>query len=68
MSKVLSFYFFADDTNIYFKSFDIVYLQKVMNRELREVRKWQDANDLALNIDETNFVIFHYSQKKLWTL
>ena len=30
-----------------------------MNRELRKVKKWHDANCLALNIDKTNFVIFH---------
>ena len=53
VSKVLSFYHFADDTNIYFKSSDIVHLQKVMNRELRKVRKWLDANHLALNIGKT---------------
>ena len=63
VSKVLSFYLFADDTNIYFKSSDIVHLQKVMNRELRKVRKWLDANHLALNIDKTSFVIFHSPQK-----
>ena len=63
VSKVLSFYLFADDTNIYFKSSDIVHLQKVMNRELRKVRKWMDANHLAVNIDKTNFVIFHSPQK-----
>ena len=57
---MLSFYLFADDTNIYFKSSDIVHLQKVMNRK---VRKWLDANRLALNIDKTNFVIFHSPQK-----
>ena len=63
--KVLLFYIFTDDTNIYFKSSDIVHLQKVMNRELRKVRKWLDANHLASNIDETNFVIFHSPQKKI---
>ena len=36
-----------------------------MNRELRKVRKWLDANHLALNIDKTNFVIFHSPQKKI---
>ena len=64
VSKVLSFYLFADDTNIYFNSSDIVHLQKVMNRGLRKVKKWLDANHLALNIDKTNFVIFHSPQKK----
>ena len=65
VSKVLSFYLFADDANIYFKSSDIVHLQKVMNRELRKVRKWLGANHLTLNIDKTNFVIFHSPQKKI---
>ena len=61
--KVLSFYLFADETNICFKSSDIVHLQKVMNREFRKVRKWLGANLPALNIDKTNFVIFHSPQK-----
>ena len=36
-----------------------------MNRELRKVRKWLDANHLALNIDKSNIVIFHSLQKKI---
>ena len=36
-----------------------------MNRELRKVKKWLDANRLALNIDKTNFVIFHFPRTKL---
>ena len=36
-----------------------------MNRELKEVRKWLDANRLSLNIDKTNFVVFHSPQIKL---
>ena len=60
---MLSFDLFTDDTDIYFKSSDIVHLQKVMKRKLRKVRKWLDANHLALNIDKTDFVIFHSPQK-----
>ena len=41
---LLSFYLFADDTNIYFNSHDLADLQKNMNRELKKVRKWLDAN------------------------
>ena len=33
VSKPLSFYLFADDTNIYFEASDLFTLQKVMNRE-----------------------------------
>ena len=35
ISKVLSIYLFADDTNIYFSSHDLFSLQKIMNRELK---------------------------------
>ena len=31
VSKLLSFYLFADDTNIYFEANDLVSLQKLMN-------------------------------------
>ena len=30
-----------------------------MNTELKKVKKWLDANKLALNIEKTNFVPFH---------
>ena len=36
-----------------------------MKRELKKVKKWLDANKLTLNIDNTNFVIFHSPQKKI---
>ena len=31
----------------------------MVNKKLRHVKKWLDANKLALNVDKTNFVIFH---------
>ena len=65
VSKHLTFYLFADDTNIYFESSDLSYIQKIANRELRKVRKWLEANRLALNIDKTNFVIFHSQRQRL---
>ena len=65
VSKVLCFYLFADGTSIYFDSTDLITLQKVVNRELRGVRKWLEANRLALNISKTNYVIFHSHSKKV---
>ena len=65
VSKYLTFYLFADDTNIYFESPELSKIEKVVNRELRKVRKWLEANRLALNVDKTNFVIFHLQQRKL---
>ena len=64
-TKVLTFYLFADDTNIYFESSDLILLQKTINKHLRRVKKWLDANKLALNLDKTNFVLFHSYQKKV---
>ena len=65
MSECLTFYLFADNTNIYFESSELSKIEKVVNRELRKVRKWLEANRLALNVDKTNFVIFHTQQRKL---
>ena len=65
VSKCLTFYLFADDTNICFEASDLFMLQKVVNFELRYVKKWLDANKLALNVDKTNFVIFYSHAKKL---
>ena len=36
-----------------------------MNREMRYVKKWFDANKLALNIEKTNFVWLHSAVKKI---
>ena len=65
VSKCLTFYLFADDTNIYFEVSDLFTLQKVVNRELRHVKKWLDANKQALNVDKTNLLFFTLMQKSL---
>ena len=59
ISKVLELYLFADDTSIYYESDNLPTLQKIVNRELRKVRKWLEANRLPLNIGKTNYVISH---------
>ena len=60
--KKLTFFLFADDTNIYYESSNVLDIQKTLNKELPKVHKWLEANRLALNIDKTNFVIFHSPQ------
>ena len=64
-SKLLNFFLFADDTNIYFESDDPTRLSKTVNKELKKVKSWLDCNKLALNIEKTNFVLFHSPRKKL---
>ena len=63
VSKHLRFNLFPDDTNIYFEAKDLGTLQKIMNPELRHVKKWLEANKLAINIEKTNFVVFHSPAK-----
>ena len=64
-SKILAFFSFADDTNIYFESDDLTRLTKKVNKELNKVKSWLDCNKLALNINKINFVLFHSPRKQL---
>ena len=63
VSKVLKFHLFADDTNIFDSSSCFEELQSTVIKELKKVSKWLQANRLALNIDKTNFTIFHSAGK-----
>ena len=59
VSKILKFYLFADDTNIYYEADNLKELEKTINKELHWLNHWLYINRLALNISKTNFVIFH---------
>ena len=61
-TSVLSFYLFADDTNIYFEAENLDKLQRIVNNELKKVKQWLDVNKLSLNSDKTNFIIFKSPQ------
>ena len=59
ISEVLQFYLFADDTNIYYENESIIKLEKIINHELKKLYTWLIVNRLSLNIDKTNFLVFH---------
>ena len=40
-------------------------LETVINKELRKLGRWLIVNRLSLNIDKTNFLIFHPYNKPL---
>ena len=65
ISNKLKFYLFADDTNIFYQSPNLDNLQNILNRELKKLSLWLNANRLALNISKTNFVIFAAKNKPL---
>lgn len=58
ISDKLRFFLFADDTNIYYESKDLVELENTINIELKKLCLWLNLNRLALNVGKTNFVIF----------
>ena len=62
-SKLVDFHLFADDSNLFFKYKDPNILESEINRELGNVHIWLSANKLSLNIEKSNFVIFHPAQK-----
>ena len=43
VSDKLSFFLFADDTNIYFESDDLLCLERTINNELKQLNLWLKA-------------------------
>ena len=66
-SKLLEFNLYADDSNLFYKSYTLLALQTNLNKELAEVYKWFCANKLSVSIKKSNFVIFHPRQRKIET-
>ena len=65
ISNVLDFYLFANDTNIYYESDSLQDLEKTINKELQKLYLWLNVNRLSLNIDKTNYIIFHPYNKPM---
>ena len=65
ISKVLQFFLFADDTNIYYEAESPDKLEQVINKELKKLDTWLVVNRLSLNIDKTNFIVFHPYNKPM---
>ena len=59
----LDLHLFADDSNFFLSKKDLATLESVLNAELEKIFTWLCANKLSLNVDKSNFVIFHARQK-----
>lgn len=64
-SDKLTFYLFADDTNLLYADKNLKSLETIVNCELSKVVGWLIANKLSLNIKKTNYIIFHPYQKRI---
>ena len=62
VSTIFKFIIFADDTNLFRTSKDIVSLSVTICNELMKLEKWFALNKLSLNISKTNYMIFCKSQ------
>ena len=54
---------FADDSNIFIISNNIVELYKEANETLSSISEWLNANLLSLNVSKTNYIIFKLSDR-----
>ena len=64
-SDKLSFYLFADDTNLLYADKNLKSLEETVNNELLKVSEWLNANKLTLIAKKSNYVIFRPYQSKL---
>ena len=64
-SNLFDFHLFADDTNLFYANKNLTILEALVNNQLIEIQKYLCANKLSLNIDKSNFLVFHPPQKKL---
>ena len=64
---VLEFCLFVDDICNYFEPDNIVklILKNIVNRKLQEVKKWLEANKLALDKNKTDYGMFHSTAAKI---
>ena len=64
-SSVLYFHLFEDDTNLFHSSRSLLDIETTVRSELELVYKWLRCNQLSLNVEKSNYVIFHAPQKKI---
>jgi exonuclease III len=56
---------FADDTTMFTSDSKFDSLLSNLNENISIIYKWLCLNKLSLNIDKTNYIVFHSSRKKL---
>ena len=64
-SELFDFNLFAGDANLFYENKSLQILQNRINSELIIVHVWLSATKLSLNIEKSNFIIFHPPQKRL---
>ena len=52
-------------SNIYYEAESSEQLEQVINKELKKLHTWLMVNRLSLNMDKTNFIMFHPYNKPI---
>ena len=58
-SQLLFSILFADDTSVFLIGKEYTQLIVSVNKELKKVSPWLNANGLAINVKKTHFMVFH---------
>ena len=64
VSQLIEMVLFADDTNIFFSHKEPQYVINTLNREMKKLSDWFQANKLSLNVKKSKFMVFKPRQKK----
>ena len=64
-SEFFDFHLFADDANLFSRHKNINTIESCINGELVKVNTWLCVNKLSLNVEKSNFVLFHPIQRKI---
>ena len=63
--KYCNFHHFADDTNLLYTNNSIKKLSKILNKDLKNLTTWLNANRISLNFDKTEMILFKPIKKTL---
>ena len=62
-SSVFSMIMYADDTTLFCNFNDPNITEETLNKELKKLTRWLNANQLSLNVGTTKFMVFHSTRK-----
>ena len=56
---------FAYDTNLFHTNKSVKSLNKLLNRDMKQLNNWLSANKISLNVEKTEVVVFKSPRKVL---
>ena len=59
----IDFHLYADSSNLFCSHKSLRVLETILNDQLNSINEWLCAYKLPLNVDKSNFVIFHPPQE-----